>query len=154
MDATLLFPSEYVRAADLVGKDVTKTIATVKVDELRRVDGTKGKKPVLYFKDTDKKLVLNKTNLKTIIALHGKETNNWPGKRVTLFPTTCESFGEIVDCVRIRNNVNGNGNGKHKAAPEAESYDPVTGEIPDSVQPAQPPDDEPTPSDRDPGAEG
>lgn len=113
MDARLLFPSLYIGAADLRGKDVTLTIDRVQVDDLKTDKGTE-KKPVIYFREMversrksgrdqdNKRLVMNKTNAKAIWLRLGHEMDNWPGQRVTLYATTCMAFGRMVDCIRVR----------------------------------------------------
>jgi hypothetical protein len=113
MDVRLLFPSAYVAAADLKGRDVTLTISNLSINEpLRAEGGTTTKKHVVSFAEMDKRpkeeqkrWVLNKTNAKTISRLYGTETDAWIGKRITLFPTTCQSFGETVDCIRVKADV-------------------------------------------------
>lgn len=117
MDVRLLFPNEYISAADLIeaqkksGRDgVTLTISTVKMENLKTNKGTE-RKPVVSFvefeqraaqgKGENKRLVMNKTNARLIAKLHGNETNDWVGKRITLWPTQCEAFGATVDCVRV-----------------------------------------------------
>lgn len=102
MDYRLLFPNDYIAAHDLRGKDVAKTIKAVTVENLRMSGGRSEKKPIVLFSDTPKKLVLNKTNAKLIAAQHGTDTDKWPGKRVTLYPTTTLFGTATVDCVRIR----------------------------------------------------
>ena len=111
MDVRLLFPSLYLTAVDLHGKDANLTIRRVIVDTLKTDRGDE-KKPVMYFKETkekadktgakEKRLVLNKTNALAIAALHGNEVDAWAGKRVTLYATTCEAFGKQADCIRVR----------------------------------------------------
>ena len=112
MDARLLFPNEYLGAPDLKGQDVTLTIARVVQEKLRTQDGDEIK-PIIYFKEMEdrhakdpdqlnKKLVLNKTNATSIMGLHGNETDEWTGEKVILFATTCQAFGQTVDCIRIR----------------------------------------------------
>ena len=112
MDVRLLYPTKYIKAADLQGKDVTLTISRVEPrEELKSAQGT-DYKPALYFKEMEernargqgenKRLVLNKTNATTIAGIHGNETDNWVGKKVTLFPTTTRAGGKTVDCVRVR----------------------------------------------------
>lgn len=98
----LLFPNDYIGAHDLMGKDVTKTIARVLVEDLRCQSGKVERKPVLVFKDSKKKLVLNKTNARTIAGIHGPDTERWAGKRVTMYPTTTKLGRDTVDCVRVR----------------------------------------------------
>lgn len=137
----LLFPRDYISAADLHGKDVHLTISRVIVDELRTERGTE-RKPVVMFRETDAKrdrggtgpfkLVLNRTNAKAVVkALGTSETEEWVGRRVTLFATTCMAFGQTVDCVRIR----------ERAAPP-----PKKGGKP---EPEPPPQDEPEPGEMD-----
>lgn len=116
MDARLLFPKEYIAAPDLQGKDVTLTIAELVREELRTDKGEE-EKWTLHFaemrarhaaqpkKAINKRLVLNKTNAKTIMKLYGTETNDWLGRRITLYATTCQAFGETVDCIRIRERI-------------------------------------------------
>jgi hypothetical protein len=100
----LLYPRDYVGACDLDKGDRTVTIASVKIEELHSADrGKKAeKKPVLFFKDATKKLVLNKTNAAIIAELYGTNTDKWIGKPITLYATTCSSFGKTTECVRVR----------------------------------------------------
>ena len=110
VDVRLLFPSQFIAAADLKGRDVTLTISRLGIGESLRAEGGKAvKKHIVYFAEMDKrpeddrkKWVLNKTNAKTIAKLYGNDTDAWIGKRITLFPTTCQSFGETVDCIRVK----------------------------------------------------
>ena len=110
----LLYPSRYLRAADLQGRDVALTIRQKPVrEELVMQGGKKERKPILYFEETraraardgeeEKRMTCNITNARIIAALHGDDPRMWPGKRIMVFPTTCSgSKGEIVDCIRIR----------------------------------------------------
>ena len=95
------FPSNYVKAADLNGKPRPLTIRTCVMEELGQ-GSDKETKPVLYFNGAQKGLVLNKTNTKVIVEAYGKETINWEGKPVEVFPTTTEFKGETVDAIRVR----------------------------------------------------
>ena len=98
----LLFPRDYVGACDLEGKDKTVTIEGVSVEDLKCDRGTE-RKPIVRFKGATKKLVLNKTNAKVIAALYGTKTEDWTGKAIALFPTTCSGKGgETVECIRVR----------------------------------------------------
>lgn len=98
MDVDLMFPSRFIKAADLQGKDATKTIRKVTLEELEREDKTKETKGIIEFADAKKRLVLNKTNALSIKAMFGRETDNWIGKRITMFPTT---FND-EPCIRIK----------------------------------------------------
>lgn len=127
----LLHPSEYLAAVEFKGRDVSLTIADVKRDELQMKGGKKQIKPVLYFEETGKKLVVNATNAETIAALHGREAEGWIGKRITLFPTRAKFGRETVDAIRVRERVQPRKGGATPApAPTATEpeRDPDTGE--------------------------
>ena len=100
-----LFDRDYLGSFDLPeGRDVTVTINAVKGGELTAIGGRKSKKPIVYFEGKDKGLICNKTNSKTIAAMHGNYTEGWVGKRITLFVSTTRnpSGGDDVPCIRIR----------------------------------------------------
>jgi len=98
----LMFPSRYLRAADFEGKAVTLTISEVVRDKVQMATGQKAEKYIIRFRETDKELILNKTNAKAVAkVLEEPKAINWPGERITLKPTTCEAFGEIVACIRV-----------------------------------------------------
>lgn len=144
-DARLLFPRNYLSAADLRGKDKVLTISRVIARETLKTDRGSERKPALMFVETDKanaagkdvptKLVLNKTNMKSIAAALGTFiADEWVGKAITLFPTTCQGAGgQTVDCIRVRNTAPKKG----AAEPEPEDrepgadedIDPETGEV-------------------------
>ena len=63
------------------GEELTHTVAFLVEDEV--VFGEK--RDVLYFENTDKRLVLNLTNSETLIALLGDDPTTWPGQPVALF---------------------------------------------------------------------
>lgn len=101
MHFKLLYPSQYLGAHDLQGKDATVTIARVVVEELKTERGSE-RKPVLHFEKAEKRMVLNKTNATAIAALYGNETNAWAGKRITLYATPVSAFGKEVEALRVR----------------------------------------------------
>jgi len=138
MHAALLFPTEYLIAADLKGADVTLTISRVVIETVMTSKG-KEIKPMLHFAEMEsrppksrKRLILNRTNAKAIAKLYGKETDDWQGKRITVYPTTCDAFGESdVDCVRVRKAVpKGKASQRSEPAPvDAELPEPPPGEL-------------------------
>jgi len=111
MHVDLLFPSKYIKAADLIDqKDgVTVTISGLELEQLKMSDGSEEDKWCLHFaewskkpEDKRKRLVLNKTNAISIAGLHGTETDKWKGQKIVLYATTCMAFGSRQDCVRVR----------------------------------------------------
>ena len=103
---TDLYPSPYLEAGDLDGKEITVEITTVEEHHTGKgKDGKEFEKPLLRFKGAKKGLVLNKTNAKRIRdgLGYGNEVQGWVGKKVTLYASTCNAFGKKnTPCVRIR----------------------------------------------------
>jgi hypothetical protein len=102
MNINSAFPSKYLKADVDVTDDVVLTIKTVKLENV----GTAGKqenKPVVYFTELDKGLVLNKTNA-TMIANIAKsdDTDDWRDTKIRLISTEVEYQGQIVMGLRVR----------------------------------------------------
>lgn len=97
-----MYPSEYLAACDLGTKDFDLTIERVEVEDVIGSDGKKQSKPVVTFKGAKKRMVCCKTNAKKIAQKHGNDTDNWIGKKITVYGTTCMAFGQEVECVRVR----------------------------------------------------
>jgi hypothetical protein len=83
---------EHLYAYDLDGREVAVQIEKVFAGELIGEKGRKSKKPMIKFVGKDKKLAVNKTNGKTIAKLYGKNTDDWEGQWITIYPPTTE-FG-------------------------------------------------------------
>ena len=97
------FPSNYVRAADLGGKEVDATIDRV-TSEPFEDDGKKRVKPVVHFRNAGlKPLVCNKTNAMLIAtALGSKDPRTWPGKQVRLYAELVQFKGKVSEAVRVK----------------------------------------------------
>lgn len=94
------FPSKWLKADDCEDGDLVLTIKRVTQEEVGKDDMEV--KPVVYFRETEKGLVLNKTNAKTIANLHGPETDEWKGKRIALFATEVSMGGQQTMGLRVR----------------------------------------------------
>lgn len=101
MDAGLLTPSKYIKAASLGGRDRTVTITGVKIEELEREDNTKEARGLISLAETPKRWVLNVTNVKALVQMFGRETDKWLGRKVTLFPEPNE-MSESGFAIRVR----------------------------------------------------
>lgn len=100
MDYETLFPGRFIKAVDLKGKDVTLTIASIAAEE---IDGKT--KAVITFEGTKKQLVLNRTNAEAVKLMFGRETNDWLGKRITIYPATIQDAfggGGDIPATRVR----------------------------------------------------
>lgn len=100
MDVNAMYPSEYLKASDLQGKDHTVTIQGIKMEKIGRDD--EPAKPVLYFRGAKKGLVLNRTNANTVAEIYGTETNFWMGKPITLGVSWVDFQGRQVEAIRVR----------------------------------------------------
>lgn len=90
------FTGDFLKAGDITDK----TIATIKkVDEVTIDEETK---PVVYFEELNKCLVLNKTNA-TKIADVAKSAKfvDWIGKRIMMYSTMVPFRGKDVPAIRI-----------------------------------------------------
>ena len=111
MHYKLYYPSLYLGAHDLNGKDAVLTMRRLVIEEIETERGTE-KRAVLYFVETakkaerektkEKRLVLNKTNASTIAAMYGAEVNDWHGKRITLYAANVVAFGKEQEAIRVR----------------------------------------------------
>ena len=81
-----LYPGRFLKAGELLGKKVTLTIRDTDLEELVGDDGKPKAKAVVSFRETDKQLVLCKTNGICLKEMFGVQLAEWVGKRVTIFP--------------------------------------------------------------------
>lgn len=102
MHYKLMFPSNYIAACDLAGREVKVTIKSVAVCELTMVGGKKEQKPVMHFEGKSKALVLNKTNATLIARQLGPDTDAWMGKQIFIYPTETKFGRETVECIRVK----------------------------------------------------
>ncbi len=97
---------EYLVGEELNGKEVTLTIEKVELTEIRNQKGVETK-PVAFFVGTEKKLVLNVTNMKAITrALKTGYIEDWAGKQITLIPQSGRFFGVQQEVIRIKTDIN------------------------------------------------
>jgi hypothetical protein len=86
-----VFPSKYFKTADLNGKAVIVEIARAQLETLKNAKGEEQRKIVLYFTQAQKTLPLNMTNFDVVADICGNDTEDWPGKRIELYPDVCRS---------------------------------------------------------------
>ena len=91
------FPSSFLKADDLGGKQVEVTIESVTMEELGQ-GADKQQKLIIAFRGKDKKLVCNKTNANTIAGLYGDDTDAWVGQKIAIMPRerSCVMIGLSV----------------------------------------------------------
>lgn len=101
MKTSEAYPSKYLSAEDLDGKDMTLQIKTVELETIGQ--GAKAsEKLVIGFKGAKKMFVVNKTNANTISKVLGSdETDDWIGQRITIGPREVEFQGDMVLSIRV-----------------------------------------------------
>ncbi len=123
MDITAAFPSKFIKASDLQGKTVKLKMIRIEVEKLGD-----DLRPVIYFHGTDKGLVANKTNANRITAAYGRETDDWIGKDIELYPEQVEYQGRLTPAIRVR---------EPAKAPQGKSAPVMTGHL-NAPPPASP----------------
>lgn len=97
MDINSMFPSKWIKAADLRGQRVLVTIDRVEMQTVGEE-----RKAVVYFVGREKGLVLNRTNSNALIEICGSaDTDDWEGQQCVLYPTRVDFQGKRTDAVRI-----------------------------------------------------
>ena len=104
MNLTDLFPRKYACGDDLQGKAITVTIANLSLEAMHaNAFGSSTQKPVLYFKETKKGVVLCKTLAYQVADITGSvETDAWTGKSITLYPEPVSVGGRPHTAIRAR----------------------------------------------------
>lgn len=105
MNVNDIFPTRFVAAADLNGKSFTLTIRSVTLEDMQSHDNKTVTKPVAWFTNAAKGLVLNRTNTMIIADLYGPETDDWAGKQIIIYATKVRAFGKMEDAIRVREEI-------------------------------------------------
>ena len=96
------FDYRYISGEDLLEGAVTLTIKSIGIDDVQSERG-KEDKVVIEFEETDKMIVLNKTNAKILTKKFSTPmVESWIGEQVELYSDTVSAFGKQVFAVRIR----------------------------------------------------
>jgi hypothetical protein len=98
MNINGVFPSKYLKAAELNGRSYKLTISAFSIEDA----GDGERKPVIHFQGAEKGLMLNKTNAFEIAAAYGEETDAWMGRQIEVFPSTTQYQGRVTPCIRVR----------------------------------------------------
>ena len=91
------FPSKFLKAADLQGREVKVIMQNVEREKIGDDN-----KPVLYFKGKEKGVVLNKTNAGTISDAYGDDSEDWFDQPLILFSVMVDFQGKVGPAIRCR----------------------------------------------------
>ena len=97
MNINEAFPSNYLKAHDLQNGERVMTITSISMESIGD-----DHKPVVYFKEHERGLVLNKTNATNIAEAYGPDTDQWNGCAVVLFKAWVDFQGKSVEAIRVR----------------------------------------------------
>lgn len=103
MKAGKMIESKFIKKED-VDPPILVTIKALREANVAMDDQPEEKKWTVLFREIEKPLVLNSTNIQLITkALGTDETDDWVGKQVVLFNDPNVSFaGKITGGVRVR----------------------------------------------------
>ena len=91
------FPSKYLKADDLNGREVKVIIERVEKQEINGEE-----KPVIFFRGKRQGLICNKTNAKIVVQALGDETDKWCGLEIILYSTTVDFQGKSTPTIRVK----------------------------------------------------
>ena len=96
--------SKYLKHEELDGQDWDFTIDRVERHKMKNSEGQEEQKFVLFFKEMEKGMILNATNMKTITKLmNSNESDDWCNRRITVYTKDdIEMGGELKSGLRVR----------------------------------------------------
>jgi len=96
-DINEAFPSKFLKAQDVGKRRVKLVVAGATYETM--TDGNE--KPCLSFQNTDKLLVLNKTNSLVLSEAYGHYPKKWIGREVVLYTAKVQFKERMVDALRL-----------------------------------------------------
>lgn len=96
MNISSVLPSHFYRTCDIRFCELKLQISHVGM-----VDLGSEHKPILYFEDRDKGLLLDNINAKAIAEEYGPDTNEWEGRVISLFVTERAPLDDERPCIRV-----------------------------------------------------
>ncbi len=91
----------YMKSSDITS-DVTLVIKSASMEIIKNLrENTSENSPVLFFEQSDKSLVLNRTNTEWLRTKFGA-SKNWIGKNITLYLEDTTFGGRKVKGIRLK----------------------------------------------------
>lgn len=102
MNLTEIYPRRFASGSDLVHSLIV-TVSNVAIESMYSGNGQTVEKPVIYFKETKKGVVLCKTLAYQVADILGStDTSTWIGQQITLVPDTLMVAGKPRNVIRAR----------------------------------------------------
>jgi hypothetical protein len=95
------YPSKWLAACDCEDENLTLTIAEVDMEDMKSPGGATDRKMRFGFREDVKDMIVNKTNANTVAKIYGDDTDDWIGKRITIFATDVEYQGKVTRGIRV-----------------------------------------------------
>jgi hypothetical protein len=102
MKLNQVFPSNYLKADDLQGREAKVTIRDCKMEKMGDED-----KLCIHFVGKDKGMICNKTNANRIAHYFGDDTDGWIGKQIILGVELVDFQGKTTEAIRVKGKVEG-----------------------------------------------
>jgi hypothetical protein len=95
--------SKFLASGDVREKPLLLTMTKLHKENVAMEGAEPDNKWCLGFVEVEKPMVLNATNIQLIGAIHGPETDNWPGKKIVLYHDPNISYGgKLIGGLRVR----------------------------------------------------
>ena len=104
MNISEIYPSKYLRGADLGGRAALVRITSIQLESFYDSEHKADvKKPVLFFDGKQKGLILSKTLAYKIAEILGSEfTDDWKGQTIVIYAERRLVFGHEKDVLMAR----------------------------------------------------
>ena len=130
------FPSNYLKKEDC-GNGILVTVKEVRVEDVGGNGDPQDAKPVVHFHETDKGMVINRTNAEIMTQAMGTDdTDGWIGKQIVLYNEPNIWFGsKQTGGIRVKP---AQAMGQPVPQPSGQASTVSTSEVPPGAQAAPP----------------
>jgi hypothetical protein len=101
-DLDQAYGSKYLSATGVGDRKIKTTIKKVRKEEFRGNDSTKQIKFVLYLENLDRPMVINATNMQTLVEALGRAPAKWVGAVIGIYVENVTFGGKRVAGLRLR----------------------------------------------------
>ena len=104
-----LIDKKYLRYFHLCEQEIEVEIENIfRFQKLVMKGGKESRRTIIKFKNKDRPLIMNATNLESLAKILGERPSQWIGKKVVLFPSQVTYFDAEIrekvtrSCIRIK----------------------------------------------------
>lgn len=101
-DLDQAYGSKYLSAAGVGDRKIKTAIKKIRKEEFRGNDGTKQMKFVLHLENFDRPMVINATNMQTLVEALGRVPAKWVGAVIGVYVENVTFGGKRVAGLRLR----------------------------------------------------